>query len=120
MADSDKALIGTYPCGCVTMAIADPPKNLSKMWRDAITDHIADGGSIEHTTVGEAKARDHFLPASCPNCHKGRGEQMDALTYSALCNSGRDPDGACSRACALQLEHLDRINSVPGSTAKEG
>lgn len=71
MADSDAALIGVWPCGCVTMALARPDENLTKRDEREMARMIRDGASIERTTVGEAKAREHFLVSSCPHTPKG-------------------------------------------------
>lgn len=37
----------------------------------AVGDIIRAGGTVETTTVGEAKAHPHFLPAECPHDPKG-------------------------------------------------
>jgi hypothetical protein len=44
----------------------------------------------------------------CPNCGAGAG-WATIIQYAAAGNSGRDLDGACSRRCALQLEHAARL-----------
>jgi hypothetical protein len=48
----------------------------------------------------------------CPNC--GKGEWITGLEYVGRKNAAqvglnRDPDGACSRVCDLQLEHAKTL-----------
>lgn len=40
----------------------------------------------------------------CPNCGEGAG-WFDVIQWAAACNSGRDPEGPCSRRCALQIQY---------------
>jgi hypothetical protein len=70
MADSDPAIIGVQSCGCITYANAAPDR-LDKTDQKAIARIIREGGSVERTTVGEAKQRPHFLESECPHDPKG-------------------------------------------------
>lgn len=76
MANSDTAIIGVQSCGCITLAIARPgsreqSKKDQREEADQIAEVVRNGGSIVHTTVGEAKADPNFLPWECPHDPKG-------------------------------------------------
>lgn len=55
----------------------------------------------------------------CPNCGKGKG-WMDPMSYFGAKNSGRDPDGPCSRSCALQHDYAVTIASREVVEVAEG
>jgi hypothetical protein len=70
MADETPAYIGVEPCGCVTAVQVDDgshPKDIASF----LSEVVKSGRTIERTTVGEAKAREHFLPWECPHDPKG-------------------------------------------------
>jgi hypothetical protein len=45
----------------------------------------------------------------CPNCGAGSG-WVTIIEFFGAKNSGRDPAGPCSRACALQIEHAKSLS----------
>lgn len=83
MSDTDMAYIGVQACGCITLVMTDKPE-YAKDNAKAIAQFIRKGGgrSIEHLTVGEAKARPHFLiaPDECP--HREPEPQADPAQMS--------------------------------------
>jgi hypothetical protein len=67
------AMIGVEKCGCVTwgVAVLDASEPLSGSAKEWALETLQRGGSVERTTVAEAKAREHFLPDECPHEPKG-------------------------------------------------
>lgn len=70
MSDTSPAYIGVHACGCVTAATVVRPGD-EKDTAKFVAGLIADGMSVELTTVAEAKARPHFLVSECPHDPKG-------------------------------------------------
>jgi hypothetical protein len=67
MSDSDHAYIARKPCGCIVAATVDRPEYLQSVARD-VRDWNRRGLTVEHTTVGEARARPNFLvDCNCEN-----------------------------------------------------
>ena len=68
MFDSEKAYIGTRPCGCITFAMVDGFETKREI-KAELKRQIKNGLTIEVTTVGEAKGRPNFL---APCTHGGQ------------------------------------------------
>lgn len=69
MADTDPAIVGVQPCGCVTFALSCPRNPLRREDERALRRIERAGGRRVHTTVAEARAMPHFLvgPDDCPH-----------------------------------------------------
>jgi hypothetical protein len=71
VSDSDRAIIGVQSCGCVTLAIARPARQLDRETQAEIAQIIQSGGKVVTTTVDDARALPNFLPSKCPHKPKG-------------------------------------------------
>jgi hypothetical protein len=70
MTETDPCILGTQSCGCITFAHARPD-DLHSDDEKSIARIVREGGTIERTTVGEARARPHFMAFECPHDPKG-------------------------------------------------
>jgi hypothetical protein len=96
MADTDPAIIGIQSCGCITYANSRPDR-LHRDDERELADIIRNGGSIDRTTVGEARQRPFFMAYPCPHdppgwtaqpeCDdcKGTGELTDGVSPCPTC-----------------------------------
>ncbi len=72
---SRDALIGRWPCGCITYANARPD-DLDREDARELALIIRKGGEVLRTTVDEAKVMPHFLVLECPHDPKGWERQQ--------------------------------------------
>lgn len=66
MSETDPCIVGIHACGCITFANSRPD-DLHRDDEREIVRFIREGGQVVRTTVGEARARPHFLVSKCPH-----------------------------------------------------
>lgn len=74
---------------------------------------IPEGATVVNGTPIDPLGNPYVMASGCPNCGKGAG-WMHPMTYAGRKNSAQigqatDPDGPCSRACALQVEYAEGL-----------
>lgn len=124
MAETDPAIVGVQPCGCVTFALSNPKDPLPRDTRRALAKIEKAGGRIIETTVGEARAMPFFLygPDDCPHTLVTlRGGDFDGREVwvagrgPLLLQGGPLPDGIVARyrpsreRGVYRFRELDRI-----------
>lgn len=74
---------------------------------------IAEELTVIDGTVVDAEGNPWIPITGCPNCGRlqdGDEPHMHPILYAGARNAGRDPNGPCSRSCALQLEHAAALH----------